>query len=88
MLLYQNSERPQQHMKYNISVEMVLRKVENGKKIPFAGKHMNPFGTLQVHCCSSFEISEKATHSCLLIMFPVEKTEALKGTDKHGSKQD
>jgi hypothetical protein len=43
---------------------------ENSKKIPFGGKHMNPFGTLQVHCCSSFEIAEKATRSYLLIMFP------------------
>ena len=39
-------------------------------KIPFDGKHMNLFGTQQVHCCSSFEIAEKVTRSCPLITCP------------------
>jgi len=49
---------------------------------------MSPFETLQVHCCSSFEIAEKATRFYLLIMSPEEKIEALKNMDRHGSEQD
>ena len=49
---------------------------------------MSPFETLQVHCCSSFEIAEKATRFYLLIMSPEEKIEALKNRDRHGSEQD
>ena len=79
-------QQPQQHMKNNISGEMFQKK--NSRKVPFAGKHMSPFETLQVHCCSSFEIAEKATRFYLLIMSPQEKIEALKNMDRHGSEQD
>jgi hypothetical protein len=51
-------------------------------------KHMSPFETLQVHCCSSFEIAEKAARFYLLTMSPEEKIEALKNMDRHGSEQD
>jgi hypothetical protein len=49
---------------------------------------MCPFETLQVHCCSSFEIAEKAARFYLLIMSPEENIEALKNMDRHGSEQD
>ena len=46
-------------------------------KKPFDGKHMNPFETQPVHCCSSFEIVEKVTRSCPLVLCASENTKEL-----------